>query len=135
MGKPKGLLQILWERGFIDVSKLKLYSLKGKQSQLEDNGKLKQEFHKYSLRTLMERCSDFANEKSAMEHLFFQLSQKAEPSLMMIISPKYHCEVAGEGIEFVWGMLKRRFRSFGLQDKNTKTKHLPLMVWRNIPSR
>ena len=27
MGKPKGLLQILWERGFIDEKKLTLYSL------------------------------------------------------------------------------------------------------------
>ena len=26
MGKPKGLLQILWERGFIDKNNLNLYS-------------------------------------------------------------------------------------------------------------
>ena len=31
MGKPKGLLQILWERGFIDENNLNLYSLKGKK--------------------------------------------------------------------------------------------------------
>ena len=55
-------------------------------------------------------------------HLFLQLSQKAEQSVSMLPSPKYHCEVVGEGIEFVWGMLKRKFRSFGLQDKNTKQK-------------
>ena len=46
MGKPKGLLQILWERGFIDESNICLYSLKGRQSQLDDDGKLKQGFFK-----------------------------------------------------------------------------------------
>ena len=122
MGKPKGLLQILWERGFVDEKNVSLYSLKGKKYQLDEDGNLKKQFERYSLRTLMKRCSDFANEKSAMEHLFIQLSRKAEPTLSMLISPKYHCEVAGEGIEFDWGMLKRRFRSFSLEEKNTKQK-------------
>ena len=109
MGKPKGLLQILWERGFIDEQNVHLYSLKGKRSQIDNKGKLKKKFEKYSLHTLMSRCSDFANEKSAMEHLFDILSQKSESTLSMLTSPKYHCKVAGEGIEFVWGMMKRRF--------------------------
>ena len=29
MGKPKGLLQVLWERGFIDQGNIVLYLLKG----------------------------------------------------------------------------------------------------------
>ena len=57
-----------------------------------------------------------------MEHLFYQLSQKADPNLTMLTSPKYHCEIAGEGIEFVWGMLKRRFRSIPLKEKYIKQK-------------
>ncbi len=57
-----------------------------------------------------------------MEHLFYQLTQKADPDLMMLTSPKDHCEVAGEGIEFVWGMLKRRFCSITLKEKDTKQK-------------
>ena len=122
MGKPKGLLQVLWERGFIDENNVNLYSLKGKKCQFDEDGTLKKQYEKYSLRTLMKRCSDFANEKSAMEHLFLQLSRKAEQTISMLVSPKYHCEVAGEGIEFVWGMLKRRFRSFPLEDKKTKQK-------------
>ena len=40
----------------------------------------------------------------------------------MLTSPKYHCKVAGEGIEFMWGMLKRRFRSIPLKEKDTKQK-------------
>ena len=30
LGKPKGLLQVLWERGWIDKNKVNEYSLKGK---------------------------------------------------------------------------------------------------------
>ena len=41
MGKPKGLLQILWERGFIDEQNLNLYTLKGRKNQLDEDGKLK----------------------------------------------------------------------------------------------
>ena len=70
----------------------------------------------------MKRCSDFANEKSAMEHLFMQLSRKAEQTISMLTSPKYHCKVAGEGIEFVWGIMKRRFRSIPYKEKDTKQK-------------
>jgi len=101
---------------------LSLYSLKGRKSQLDDDSNLKKEYEKYSLRTSMKRCSDFANEKSAMEHLFMQLSRKAEQTISMLTSPKYHCEVAGEGIEFVWGMMKRRFRSIPYKEKDTKQK-------------
>ena len=96
--------------------------MKGRKSQLDDDGKLKKLYEAYSLRTLMKRCSDFANEKSAMEHLFMQLSRKAEQTISMLTSPKYHCEVAGEGIEFVWGMMKRRFRSIPYKEKDTKQK-------------
>ena len=40
-----------------DENTLNLYSLKGKKNQLDENGKLKQEFERYSLRTLMSRYS------------------------------------------------------------------------------
>ena len=122
MGKPKGLLQILWERGFVDVKNLHLYSLKGKKGQFNEDGNLQREFEAYSLRTLMKRCSNFANKKSAMEHLFAQLSEKAEANLKMITSPKYHCKLAGEGVEYAWGFTKRNFRNLSLNEKNIKEK-------------
>ena len=83
---------------------------------------MKKEFKVYSLRTLMSRCSDFANEKSAMEHLFFKLGEKSGRNLMMLTSPKYHCELAGEGVEYAWGFMKRNFRNYSLKEKNTKEK-------------
>ena len=38
------------------------------------------------------------------------------------MSPKYHCEIAGEGIEYAWGLAKKKFRHTKLEDKNTKEK-------------
>ena len=122
VGKPKGLLQILWERGYIDINNLNTYSLKGKKNHFDDNGKLKAEYEKYSLRLVMSRCSDFIEEESAMEHLFHLLSSKGQSTLKMLTSPKYHCELAGEGIEYCWGMAKRMYRSIDLLEKNTKQK-------------
>jgi len=52
MDKPKGLFQILLERGYIDENNVNLYSLRVKKHQLDDNGKLKKEFEAYLPRTL-----------------------------------------------------------------------------------
>jgi len=32
-------------------------------------------------------------------------------------TPKYHCELAGEGIAYTWGCSKNYYRSMNLQDK------------------
>ena len=76
-----GLLQVLWERSFIEVKKLNLYSLIGRNSQMDDDGKLKQDSSKNSLHTLMLRCFNFTNKKSAMEYLFMRLSLMDSPNL------------------------------------------------------
>ena len=57
-----------------------------------------------------------------MEQLFDQLSEKGEPTLKMLTSPKHHCQLAGEGVEFSWGFMKRNYRNLGLNEKNTKEK-------------
>ncbi len=59
----KGLFQVLWERGHIDENKIGEYSEKGKKKHLYENGYVSKEFEMYVLRTLMEMCSDFAEEK------------------------------------------------------------------------
>ena len=65
----------------------------------------------------MGNCADFKNEKSAMAHLFDQLSKKGPCRMILLVSPKYHCEIAGEGIEYVWGLIKRWFRDISMKDK------------------
>jgi hypothetical protein len=62
VGTNKGLLQLLWERGFIDTGKMKQYQLKV----VGDNGDLVPEF---SLVHTLEQCNDFANESTQLEYV------------------------------------------------------------------
>ena len=124
LGKPKGLLQVLYERGWIDVKNVSKYSLKGKPNQMDENKQVLPEHRRFVLRSLMEDCADFKNEKSAMEVLLDDLNSKASnnQTVSLIVSPKYHCELAGEGIEYAWGAMKRYFCSLPLEEKRTKKK-------------
>ena len=63
MGKSKGLLQILWERGFIDENNINLYSLKGKKCQMDDDGKLKKTIQKVFATHLDEEVLRFCQRK------------------------------------------------------------------------
>ena len=52
-----------------------------------------------------------------------ELSEKAGDSeIRLLTSPKYHCELAGEGVEYVWGLAKRFYRSVEIGEKRTKEK-------------
>ena len=70
----------------------------------------------------MPDCTDFNNEKSAMAYLFLQLSTKGECRMILLVSPKYHCEIADEGNEYPWGLIKKWFRAISLIDKKGKEK-------------
>ena len=76
VGKPKGIKQILWERGLwqdgLDVDRAR--------SKLAD-------------------CEDCQNEKSVLEEMMHSTGD-------LLMSPKGHPEVAGKGIEYCWGYSK-----------------------------
>ena len=93
MGKSKGLLQVLWERGFIDGTSIEKYKLTGKNDDfgIVDNST--------SLRHMMTMCSDFLHEQGMMEFI----GQKV--GVEVILTPKCHAELAGDGVEYV-GMLQ-----------------------------
>ena len=107
-GKPKGLLQILWERGLIDGTNLNNYSLTGKKDELGtvDNST--------SLRHIMGMCTDFLNEEGMMQHIAKVLGVK------VLLTPKCHAELAGEGVEYVWACAKGAYRNMSLQQKRGK---------------
>ena len=75
---------------------------------------------KYCLTYIRGKCNDFVNEKSEIEFLLEDLSQmNTTKDIYKVISlPKYHCELAGEGIEYAWGLIKRRFCGLPLQNRN-----------------
>ena len=56
-GKPKGMLQVLWERGFIDVTNINQYTVGGRKDEM---GVLQTET---SLKFLLGNCLDFEEEE------------------------------------------------------------------------
>jgi hypothetical protein len=110
-GKPKGMLQILWERGFIDPAKKKEdCTIDGKKDAL---GNVDPET---SLKRLMSLLTDFINEETLLQHHGRLLGVKAERT------PKCHPEIAGEGIECDWGCAKGVHRRLPMSEKRTKKK-------------
>ena len=58
----------------------------------------------------------YENEKSILEAIAERRGVIIKPT------PKYHCELAGEGIEYSWGFAKLRYRRVPLEGKNSATK-------------
>ena len=111
VNEPKGLLQVLWERGWIDEANYSSYKV---QYNKDDD---------FSLQRLMSKCPDFAEEKSAMEYLLERISAHNEFNATILVTPKYHCELAGEGIEYSWGLAKRFFRKLLVRKKGRVNFH------------
>jgi hypothetical protein len=110
-GKPKGMLQILWERGFIDPAKKKEdYTLQGKKDAF---GKVIPET---SLKHLMSLLTDFIEEETLLQYHGRLMGVK------VVRTPKCHPEIAGEGIEYDWGCGKGFYRRLPLSAKKTKNK-------------
>jgi len=107
-GKPKGILQTLWERGFIDATALSRYTMNGRQ---DESGILLKET---SLTYLMTNCQDFEEEESLLQ------TMGREMGVLVDRTPKCHCELAGEGIEYTWGCAKNHYRTMRLQSKKGK---------------
>lgn len=97
VGKPKGLRQVLYERGLLDPSRIAMYYNDPKGSDEEDEP--------FCLKQLMGKCADFLEEETQMEFIMKKLHVTVE------MSPKCHPELAGQGIEYCWGKSKKYFRA------------------------
>jgi hypothetical protein len=110
MGKAKGLSQVLWERGKIDSTRIKQYSLTGKKDEygtvLVDYGT--------SLRHIMGFCHDFVNEEGMLQHIAKRLGAE------VLLTPKCRAELAGEGVEYILGGAKGEYRRLSLAEKRGK---------------
>lgn len=82
LNKPKGLKQLLWERG--------LYQPRLNKSQMQ---------------MILSRLPDFSNEKIGIRNLL------QERGHILVVSPKCHPEIAGSGIEYSWGLADIHFRN------------------------
>ena len=113
-GRGIGLLAAAYARGWVDKNNIKSYQAMKYDN--EDN--LVKEF---SLQYLLGQCADFQNEVSQLEFVCEQLGATA------LITPKYHAELAGEGIEYTWGFLKSIYRRYPLEKKKGKTQFEALL--------
>ena len=118
-GQPKGLLQVLWERGWIDEGQLQKYTM---VPATDDDGQVLDGAEEWSLRVLMASCLDFAEEMTALQHVGNELG------VAVIISPKFHAELAGEGIEYSWGITKALYRRKPLHSKRSKESFKRLVL-------
>ena len=110
--KPKGSLQILFERGWINPLYMSHYSAKGKGST---------DTASYSIDLLMQKQEDFTSEMTLLQY---------HASLMGVTierSPKCHPEIAGEGVEYGWALSKIEYRRSPIAEKRTKDGFLKLV--------
>ena len=55
---------------------------------------------------------------SDLEHLAKELGGR-DATICIVFTPKYHCELAGEGIEYCWGAAKKIYRKLPLKKKRS----------------
>lgn len=113
LNEPKGLKQYLFERGFwhpsntqtLDGTVDQFGQIKRWEEELVlEDGTTKKIFVSSSLRECAKSLHDFANEITQLEQLVIDLGHRMDKS------PKYHPEIAGEGIELCWGKSAYEFR-------------------------
>ena len=92
------------------------------EAKKNQNFDVAEENQPYLLREMMANCPDFRNEKSAIEDLFEKLSAKGQNNIHLLTTPKYHREIAGEGVEYVLGLMKRFYQSLKMEGKRGKNK-------------
>ena len=115
VGQPKGMLQVLWERGFIDESNLKSYTIAGKKDAF---GAVDLST---SLKSILGNCTDLAEEECLLQ------SMGRKMGIIIDRTPKCHAEIAGEGIEYTWGFQKNHFRRQPISMKRSKTEFRKLV--------
>ena len=121
--KLKGMLQILYARGYIDILKVvhpwsMEYSKYGKKRDHDSDGKLTDTCKTYSLHHILSNTSDFATKKSDLEHLCTNLST-SNSTITVTFTPKFHCKISGKGIEYSWGISKNYYRRIPYNQKRS----------------
>jgi hypothetical protein len=108
LGQPKGLLQVARERGLIDHQNHHTYTANPKKNPDGTENEAK------SLRRILGQCKDFRTELTHLQVLAKELQ------VQVLFTPKFHAEMAGEGIEYSWGHSKGLYRRKPLQRKRKR---------------
>uniref|UniRef100_A0A7S3QH27 Uncharacterized protein n=1 Tax=Chaetoceros debilis TaxID=122233 RepID=A0A7S3QH27_9STRA len=110
-GKAKGLVTICVERGLIHLQKVLVENQHYTKNGKKVNGEIDSTT---SLVAILGECADFKKEFSILEKIAERYSAT------VWFTPKYHCEIAGEGVEYMWGYDKRVFRRIPLALRKKK---------------
>jgi len=110
VGTPKGMLQVAYERGLLDLNK---YCVED----YTENGQKDAEWSpilETSLKHLLAMCTDFVEEETLLQQMCKKMGAICDRS------PKCHPELAGEGIEYSWGNAKMKYRRLKYSQKTSK---------------
>ena len=80
-GRAKGLLQVLWERGFVFEASFEKYTHDGRKDPITGTSDLQ-----FSLHQLLAECINFKEEETALQYLGTQLGVTVQ------LTPKFHVE-------------------------------------------
>ena len=101
----------MYERGFIDPAKGKqYYTLEGQRDQYGHR------LVHTSIKHLVKALPDYINEETLLQYHGRMIG------IVVDRTPKCHPEIAGEGIEYSWGMAKGFYRRLPIKDKRDKKK-------------
>ena len=62
----------------------------------------------------MAMCPDFLNEDGMMEHIGANLGVE------VMLTPKCHAKIAGEGVEYMWACSEGAYRNLALKDNTSE---------------
>jgi hypothetical protein len=79
----------------IDEQQLERYTLDGGKNPITGVVDLQ-----YALRHLLSECKDFKDKETALQYLGTELGVTVD------LTPKFHAELAGEGVEYCWAHAK-----------------------------
>lgn len=120
LGKPKGLKQILWERRMWKDGMI-MHKTEKELAKLRLDGKKLPDPDLFADYKLF-KCSDFAEEKSQLANLIESRGH------ILLLGVKCHPEMAGVGVEYVFGYSKKYFR----KHNNCKVVDLEKNVRRSL---
>jgi len=118
-GQPKGLKQVLFERGLYDDGTWVNQQTGRKGAYMTEKGHKRDGVvvPETSMNHVLGSCQDFVNEKTLLEQLMEDLGHILEKS------PKCHPELAGVGIEYCWGKAKYNYRRINRGTQIQMTAH------------
>ena len=112
-GKPKGLKQVLFERGLFNPGTFLKASTMRRSAFMTEKGHLRdgEVVPGTSMNLVLGQCHDFLAETTLLEQLIVDLGHVLQKS------PKCHPELAGVGIEYCWGKAKYQYRHINTGDQ------------------